>query len=251
MTTASWQSQFPVHAQTGFPILNPATSAQLYEQLEMLGVRKQRIVSSRPLSELKPETLTNAQRDQLRFAPQNEVLSLEGNEDLWFRTRAKDWACTFTLLPGDLVVLIAEYKHGADTVTVVPPAGVPRKGESMADCAKREYEEETGIALAKVVPLCGPGGLALSGRKSTEHVFPFVGYPRIKARWDEGFDHSGPTYQLICAPQRLDAKEKLTAFLMPLRAYWNFIGNAYDNEAGVRDAAYAALRELGFLSLRV
>lgn len=223
-----------IHKPTGLPILKVQN---LPAELSRLGIVKRRIVSSLPLEDLDKNQLSQAQQNELRFAPKNEVVLLENDEHVWFRTRTKNWACTFVLLPGELVPLTAEYKHGADLIVVTPPAGVPQESESMAGCAKREFEEETGIVLDRVVSLSGAAGLPVSGRKSTERVFPFVGFPKF---------NSG---NLVLINQQLDATEDLKLFLMALPEYWKYIGDGYDNEAGSRDCTYAALRYLGKIKL--
>lgn len=222
------------HAPTGFPIL---TAYDLYGQIAQLGIVKRQILYATDFGKLDLDKLSDAQRGQLRFAPVNEVLMLEGSDDLWFRTRARDWACTLVVLPGDFVPLIAEWKHGADIISITPPAGIPRREESMAVCAKREFEEETGILLDRVEPVSGSRGYPLSGRKLTETCFPFVGYPLLTA------DGS-----LVLRERRLDATENLLTFLMPLAEYYQFLGEQYENECGSFAAAYAALRKLDRLS---
>ncbi len=156
--------------------------------------------------------------------------------------KAKPWTCTFILLNSPTgekyVVLTGEYKHGHERISITPPAGVPEKDESMTDCAKREAEQESGLILESVQPLCGPLGEALSGRKSTELVFPFLGIP--------AYDTDGTPKK---KPVELDETENLKCVLMPLEEYWKFIGTDYENESGPRDCGYAALRELGLLTL--
>lgn len=222
------------HEQTGFSIL---TADNLYDQIAQLGITKKQILYSVDFKQLDMDKLSDDQRAQLRFAPVNEVVFLEGSEDLWFRTRARDWACTFVVLPGDFIPLIAEFKHGANIISITPPAGVPRRDEAMATCAKREFEEETGILLDRVEPVSGTRGFPLSGRKLTETAFPFVGFPQ--------FTSNG---SLVMQERRLDATENLLTFLMPFAEYWNFLGEQYENECGSYATAYAALRKLGRLS---
>jgi len=209
----------------------------LEEGLRGLGIKREKISSVESLSDLNPALLSERQRGQLKYAPKTEVLKFEGNEDLWFRSNAKDWATTFVLLPGDLVLLISEYAAGADIVVVASCAGVPDPNESFADCAKREVEEESGVILERVVPL-SQTGLPISLRKSTERVYPFVGIPLIK----DG--------QVVCKPSKDDPDEKIKPFLMTLQDYWEFISSErFNNSVTGRDCAYAALRYLGRIGL--
>jgi 8-oxo-dGTP pyrophosphatase MutT (NUDIX family) len=221
----------------GFPIV---TATNVYEVLQTLGIQQKLVTNIQPLETLNPEELLPNQRKQLAYAPKIEVVTLDGGSDLWCRTRAKNWACTFILLRApeeSYVLLTGEFKHGFEQVSLTPPAGIPEKGESMADCALRETQQETGVQLTSVTPLSSPNGLGLSGRKSTERFFPFLGTPAY-----------GPNDEPIITSMHLDSNEQLQPVLMPLAEYWIFLANSYDNEAGGRDTGYAALRELGLLT---
>ena len=64
--------------------------------------------------------MSEEQLKELRFAPKTEAVRLfdpSGKPYTGFRAKAKNWATVFTLFPGDLVLLVAEYKHGGDSVT--------------------------------------------------------------------------------------------------------------------------------------
>jgi ADP-ribose pyrophosphatase len=85
------------------------------------------------------------------------------------------------ILPIDLdrdeIVLIRQFRLGAhlaigkgDLVEV--PAGRVERGEDIADAARRECQEETGIVPQVLVPLFD---LMPSGGSSDEHMFFFLG----------------------------------------------------------------------------
>ncbi len=59
--------------------------------------------------------------------------------------RMADWANVIALTPEDEVVLIAQYRHGLDEVTLEVPGGVIEPGETAADGVMRELAEETGF----------------------------------------------------------------------------------------------------------
>jgi len=48
------------------------------------------------------------------------------------------------------LVLVRQFRKPAERVMLEVPAGVPKKGESPEDCARRELEEETGYHARKV-----------------------------------------------------------------------------------------------------
>lgn len=59
-----------------------------------------------------------------------------------------DWVNVVALTPDDHVVLIRQYRHGVDDVTLEIPGGVVDPGEAPRDAAVRELREETGYEAA-------------------------------------------------------------------------------------------------------
>ncbi len=159
--------------------------------------------SSLLLDEYIKRDLTEAEKSDLRFAPKAEVVFLEqpnGKPYTGFRSLGKNWATVFALLPGNLLPIVIEWKHGVEEITIVPPSGVPNKSdwgnaeneiEAMANCARREFEEETGIKLGRVELLGSyEKGVAASSRQTTQRYFPFMGHdPDVscigKSKFDE------------------------------------------------------------------
>jgi ADP-ribose pyrophosphatase len=52
------------------------------------------------------------------------------------------------------IVMIHNFRHAVDQELVELPAGTLEPGESPADCAARELEEETGYVAGRIEPLC-------------------------------------------------------------------------------------------------
>ncbi|MFH1683756.1 MAG: NUDIX hydrolase [Candidatus Margulisiibacteriota bacterium] len=48
------------------------------------------------------------------------------------------------------LILVRQFRKPTEEILLEVPAGVPKKGESAEDCAKRELEEETGFHAKKV-----------------------------------------------------------------------------------------------------
>lgn len=225
-----------VHSEFGFPI---ATADNIFSLLSDLGIRQ--VEHSRPVmdfEEYMASDLTEKQRsDAVRFGPKREVViqtDKHGEPFHGFRTVGKNWATVFTLLPGDLVPIVGEYKHGADEVTLVPPSGVLHKVDTespdpMAACGRREWEEETGLKLDSVTPLTGYP-LMISGRQSTVRYYPFLGQV---------------TLPIVKGKSKLDDTENLKMVLVPLQEWLKLI----DNSRGIEDCAvsttFLALRRLG------
>ena len=60
--------------------------------------------------------------------------------------RMPDWANVVAVTPDDEVVLVTQYRHGTDRLTLEIPGGVLEPGEDPALGAARELLEETGFS---------------------------------------------------------------------------------------------------------
>lgn len=219
----------------GIPVV---TSKTVYPFLESIGIRPWSVLEPPvDLETYKAGELSDEQQSELRFAPKAEVVTYrdpQGNPYRAFRTVMKDWATTFCLLPGDLVVLVGEWKHGANVISLVPPSGVPSKKDnnSMEACALREFIEETGITIARVQPL-SVNGLPIASRGLTSRYFPFLGRSIVYT---------------IGTPS-LDKNETLQPLLMPLTEWLKLIETGMVQEECAVSVTYLALRKLGRLKL--
>jgi 8-oxo-dGTP pyrophosphatase MutT (NUDIX family) len=78
-----------------------------------------------------------------------------GGEHDFYTIGASDWVNIVALTPDECVVMVRQYRHGADRVTLETPGGMVDPGETPAQAAARELLEETGYAADEVVPLGG------------------------------------------------------------------------------------------------
>ena len=78
-----------------------------------------------------------------------------GGEHDFYTIDASDWVNIVALTPDGCVVMVRQYRHGADRVTLETPGGMVDPGETPAQAAARELLEETGYAADEVVPLGG------------------------------------------------------------------------------------------------
>jgi 8-oxo-dGTP pyrophosphatase MutT (NUDIX family) len=76
-----------------------------------------------------------------------------GREQRYLRLTAPDWVNVIALDSSNRLILVEQYRHGTRTVTLEIPGGAVDRGETPADAAARELEEETGYAPADVVQI--------------------------------------------------------------------------------------------------
>jgi 8-oxo-dGTP pyrophosphatase MutT (NUDIX family) len=59
---------------------------------------------------------------------------------------AAEWVNVIAVTPDDRIVLVRQYRHGTDRVSLEIPGGIVDEHETPADAAVRELAEETGYA---------------------------------------------------------------------------------------------------------
>lgn len=232
-----------VEIRYGHPVV---TSKNVFDVLENMGLRRwQRLADPMNLEEYMRKDLTKEEKDDLRFAPKAEVVFLEqpnGKPFTGFRKVGKSWATVWTMLPGDLIPIVAEFKHGIEEIVLTPPSGVPTKAESqIADpierfmaCGAREYEEETGYRLEKITPLSSSEGVSASSRQDTDRYYPFLGQL---------------AEPIIPGPSKLDATEHLKLVLIPLSDWIELIGAGKVLDQCPHSITLLALKQLGRLRI--
>ena len=71
----------------------------------------------------------------------------------FFVLEAGDWINVIPLTAAGEVVMIEQYRHGSEEVTLEIPGGMVDEGESPSEAAAREMIEETGYAAEEIVAL--------------------------------------------------------------------------------------------------
>jgi len=71
----------------------------------------------------------------------------------FFLMRGLDWVNVIPLTPENEVVLVRQYRHGAEVWSLEIPGGCIETGEEPAVSGQRELLEETGFTAATIEPL--------------------------------------------------------------------------------------------------
>ncbi len=74
-------------------------------------------------------------------------------EHTFFVVENPDWTNVIALTKDRQVVLIEQFRHGAEEITLEIPGGMVDKGEEPIVGAARELVEETGYAAREIIPL--------------------------------------------------------------------------------------------------
>jgi 8-oxo-dGTP pyrophosphatase MutT (NUDIX family) len=68
---------------------------------------------------------------------------------------SKDWVNVIPITKDNKIVLVQQYRHGIDNITLEIPGGLIDEGETPENAGKRECIEETGYASDKELILLG------------------------------------------------------------------------------------------------
>lgn len=78
---------------------------------------------------------------------------VDGSEHDFYRILSVDWAQVVPVTADGDIVMIRQYRHGAERVTLEVPGGLVDPGERPEEAAARECLEETGYRAADLMPL--------------------------------------------------------------------------------------------------
>lgn len=87
------------------------------------------------------------------FKVREDVAESEGRQSRFFVVENPPWVNVVALTPEREVVLIEQYRHGSDGMTIEIPGGIVDHDEDPAETARRELLEETGYNCGEVIPL--------------------------------------------------------------------------------------------------
>ena len=79
--------------------------------------------------------------------------SASGFEHDFYRIDSSDWVNVVPLTDAGEVVMVKQFRHGAQRVTLEIPGGMVDEGEDAATAAARELREETGFAAREGIEI--------------------------------------------------------------------------------------------------
>jgi 8-oxo-dGTP pyrophosphatase MutT (NUDIX family) len=77
----------------------------------------------------------------------------DGAEHDFFCIDSAEWVNIVPVTPDDQVVMVRQFRHGSESLTLEIPGGMVDPGEAPKETAARELLEETGYRAERVIPL--------------------------------------------------------------------------------------------------
>lgn len=135
-----------------------------------------------------------------------------------------DWVNILALTPDSRLVLVEQYRHGTDAVTLEIPGGAVDPDEPALDAARRELEEETGYTATSWIEL---GKIAVNPAMMSNHCTTFLALDATQT-----------------SPQNLDEHEDIAISTLPVEAFFQAIDSGQIDHGIVVSAAYYLARHL-------
>ncbi|HUF04498.1 MAG TPA: NUDIX hydrolase [Aridibacter sp.] len=77
----------------------------------------------------------------------------DGREGTFYVIESPDWVNVIPVTENGRIVLVEQFRHGTEELTLEIPGGMVDEGETPAECASRELTEETGYVAGELVYL--------------------------------------------------------------------------------------------------
>jgi ADP-ribose diphosphatase len=67
--------------------------------------------------------------------------------------KSPDWVAVVAMTPRDELIMVRQYRHGTEELSLEPPGGLVKEGQDPEQSAREELEEETGYQAPVMEPL--------------------------------------------------------------------------------------------------
>lgn len=138
----------------------------------------------------------------------------------FFVVENPDWVNVIALTKRNQVILIEQFRHGTEEITLEIPGGMIDAGEEPIIAAARELVEETGFAGREIIPM---GKSRPNPALQNNWIYHFLALDCEKTK-DASFDeHESVVTKLIALEEieKLIEKEEITHSLV-LAAFYKF-----------------------------
>lgn len=139
---------------------------------------------------------TELLRNRVFAVRKDESLSPENDEKYdFFVVQAPDWINVVAITESEEFLLIRQYRHGIQEITIEIPGGMVDEGEKPLESAKRELLEETGYSSSnwKQIGMVNPNPAIMS---NSCYTFLALGCKRIS---EPNFDGTEDIETFTCS----------------------------------------------------
>lgn len=216
----------------GLPIAN---ADNIFEILKLTGIVKwERIRDPVSVTDYLQRDFNDEEKKNLKYAPQVQVVgfrSPSGKLFDGFQISGIGGVRVFALV-GGFVPICAEFHHGCEEIVLDLPGGhiEDEDEKDYATCAKREFEEETGLILEKVDSL-GSRGTLINARRIRAKNFSFLGIVKEP---------------IVFQGQHLDDNENLKTVLVSLDDWLKLIEREFVQSYSVATTFLALMKKERF-----
>lgn len=164
-----------------------------------------------------------------RVREDQSVCESDGKNGTFFVIESPDWVNIIALTDKKEMILIEQFRHGADEVVLEIPGGMIDPGERPEDAAGRELLEETGYSAGELILL---GKSLPNPAIQNNTIFHFLAVGCRKTHSTAFDEHESIAVKLVAIPEaeRLVQNGKITHSLV-LAAFYFFRANTeyYEN----------------------